>query len=62
MFSTVGTKAVTRTLGFKLRNRPHRAQNGSRAAHIVFHLLHAVGRFDGDTTGIERDAFLTSAR
>ncbi len=41
----------------KLRDHAHYAVNRCRAAHVVFHLVHAFGRLDGDTAGIEGQAF-----
>ena len=46
---------VDRQLEF--RDHAHHAVNRRRAAHVVFHLVHAFGRLDGDTAGIEGQAF-----
>ena len=62
MFSTQGMKAVTGIDGFNCAMRPHGADHGRAARHVVLHLLHAVGRLDGDAAGVERDALAHQAQ
>ena len=38
-------------------NHPHHAVHRRRAAHVVLHFVHAFGRLDGDTAGVEGQAF-----
>ena len=62
MFSTHGTKRRHRDRRLQLRKRPHRADHGRAARHVVLHLLHAVGRLDGDAAGVEGDALADQAQ
>ena len=62
MFSTVGMKRSDAHRWLQLRDCTHRADHRRAAAHVVFHLLHAVGRLDGDAAGIERDTFSDQAQ
>ena len=57
MFSTAGTSAVTGIARLQLRDGAHRAEHCRAARHVVLHLLHALGRLDGDAAGVEGDAF-----
>ena len=43
-------------LGLPLRQRGDGAGDGSGAAHVALHVLHAAGRLDGDAAGVEDDA------
>ena len=53
--------ATTRTLRLQLRDGAHRANHGRAAGHVVLHLLHVVGRLDGDAAGVEGDALAHQA-
>ena len=46
---------------FQLGDGAHGADHGCAAAHIVLHLLHALGGFDGDAAGVEGDALADQA-
>ena len=61
MFSVVGTMPMTRNRRLEQRDGPHGAGHGGAAGHVVFHPLHAVGRFDRDAARVERDAFADEA-
>ncbi len=41
---------------FEGGHRLHGADDGSRSGHVVFHVLHATARLDGDATAVEGDA------
>ncbi len=61
MFSAAQTMAMTADFGLEQRDGAHGCNHGSAAGHIVLHLLHIVGRLDGDAAGIKGDAFADEA-
>src|ERR1022692_2506584 len=57
-----GYQRVDRNGGLELREGAHGADRRRAAGHVVFHLLHAVGRLDGDAARVEGDAFAHQAQ
>ncbi len=43
-------------------NRPHRAEHGGAAAHVVLHLLHIIGGLNRNSAGIKCDRFADQAK
>ena len=56
MFSRGADDADDADVGLEQRDGAHGADHGRAAGHVVLHLLHAVGRLDGDAAGIEGDS------
>ena len=48
--------------GLELRDGAHGADHGGAPGHVVFHLLHAIGRLDGDAARVEGDALAHQAQ
>ena len=55
MFSTSPTAPIHVALGLAAGQRFHQSGNDTGAAHIPFHVIHAGGRLEGNTAGIETD-------
>jgi len=52
-----GDQGRHRHCRLELRDGLHGAEHGGAAAHVVLHFLHAIGGLDGNTAGVEGDAF-----
>ncbi len=55
MFSQEGTTASTLTGSPSSAIAPERGEDGTSAAHVGLHLLHAVSRLQREPAGVERD-------
>ena len=56
MFSTAGIRPVTLSGNFSSAPSAQRPQHAGRAAHVVFHLVHALARLGRDAASIEGHA------
>ncbi len=49
-------------VGLELGDGSHGSDHGGGTGHVVLHLVHVVGGLDGDSSGVEGDAFADEAQ